>query len=234
MNKRAKLINASCDNTDMMNCLTSTRQSASEGQMFFPDTQQKLRDYCKNLMNGLECARRIIDECVNEEERSMYHNLTRDMVGMNVELCTPGSSLSMRFLKHVDCYKNLSDRFRVCSDRYIGNIVVVQKLSKEEQIKMTCCTVHEYSSCMRNVVENRCDVDAQKLVEETIVTALKQSFGYCKQLESNPTRNCLREFSASQGHATGTLEDTENGSSILQTPLILLLLLILFSTFVGS
>lgn len=70
-------------------------------------------------------------------------------------------------------------------------------------------TVHEYNRCMRNAVDGRCDADAQKLVEETVITALKQSFGYCQQLPSVPTSNCQRTFSESKGFATGTLG--ENG-----------------------
>lgn len=42
----------------------------------------------------------------------------------------------------MDCYKSLSDRFRTCSDRYIGNIVVVQSLTQEEQMGMTCWYVN--------------------------------------------------------------------------------------------
>ncbi|GIX76328.1 uncharacterized protein CDAR_418681 [Caerostris darwini] len=200
-----------CQSVEIMKCLNTQSQAASEGRLFFPDTAQKLREYCKHLMEGLDCARRIIDECVTEEDRNVYYNLTHDLVGMNVALCTPGSPLSIRFLKHVGCYKNVSDRFRVCSNQYIGNLFVVQSQSQEEQIKMTCCTVHEYSRCMRNAIDGRCEEDAQKLVQETVITALKQSFGFCKQHENVPTLNCLRSFSASKGHATGTLEEG-NGS----------------------
>ncbi|KAF8788113.1 hypothetical protein HNY73_009648 [Argiope bruennichi] len=181
-----------CESHEVMKCLSKQNQAVNEGRLFFPDTQQKLREYCKHLMDGLDCARRFIDECFTEEDKQIYQNLTHDMVGMNVELCTTGSPLSIRFLKHVNCYKNLSDRFRICSDRYIGNIVVVQKQSQEEQIKMTCCTVNEYSRCMRNAIEGRCEEDAQKLVEDTVITGLKQTFGFCKQQGNVPTQNCLR------------------------------------------
>ncbi|GFW17507.1 uncharacterized protein TNCV_2650651 [Trichonephila clavipes] len=222
---------AQCESVEIMKCLTSKSQAASEGRLFFPDTQQKLRDYCKHLMESLDCARRIIDDCVSEEDKNIYHNLTQDMVGMNAVLCTPGSSLSTKvhrvtgFLKHVDCYKSVSDRFKLCSDRYIGNIVVVQSQSQEEQIKMTCCTVHEYNRCMRNAVDGRCEADAQKLVEETVLTALGQSFGFCKQHHSAPTSNCLRSFSASKGHATGTL-DEDNGSQVNRYSWVLSILLL--------
>ncbi|CAL1296245.1 unnamed protein product [Larinioides sclopetarius] len=185
-----------CESHEIMKCLTRQNQAVNDGRLFFPDTQQKLGEYCK-----------FIDECFTEEDKQTYQNLTHDMVGMNVELCTTGSPFSIRFLKHVNCYKNLSDRFRICSDRYIGNIVVVQKQSQEEQIKMTCCTVNEYSRCMRNAIEGRCEEDAQKLVEETVITGLRQSFSFCKQQGNVPTQNCLRSFSASKGHATGGLPD---------------------------
>lgn len=46
-------------------------------------------------MAGLHCAENLIDNCVNEADRDVYHNLTKDMVGVNVALCTPGSPLSI-------------------------------------------------------------------------------------------------------------------------------------------
>ncbi|KAG8200337.1 hypothetical protein JTE90_028519 [Oedothorax gibbosus] len=221
--------NENCDSVHIMKCISAKNQAASEGKLFFPDTREKLMEYCKHLMDGLNCARRMIDECIGEEERHLYYNLTHDMVSMNEALCSEGSTFSTRFLKHVDCYKSLSDRFRICSNQYIGNIVVVQQLSQEEQMKMTCCTVHEYDRCMRNAVDGRCEPDAQKLVQETVVTALKQSFGYCQQLPSVPTSNCQRTFSESKGFATGTLDGNgENNSQTRNLPFALLLLVLLF------
>ncbi|GFT71554.1 hypothetical protein NPIL_59761, partial [Nephila pilipes] len=37
---------AQCESVEIMKCLTSKSQAANEGRLFFPDTQQKLRDYC--------------------------------------------------------------------------------------------------------------------------------------------------------------------------------------------
>ncbi|XP_054710666.1 uncharacterized protein LOC129220294 [Uloborus diversus] len=202
-----------CGTVDIMKCLP-----ASEQRFFFPDTSHKLRDYCDHLMSGLDCAKRIIDSCATEADKDIYYNLTQDMFGMNVALCTPGSDLSVRFLKHVDCYKTLSERFRTCSDRYISNIVVVKSLSQDEQIKMTCCTVHEYERCMRNSVEGRCDADAQKLVGDTVVNVLKQTFKFCQQFDDVPKMQCYQKFSASQGHATSSLnEESEEFSGAQMT-----------------
>ena len=65
---------------------------------------------------------------------------------------------------------------------------------------------------MRNAVEGRCEPDAQKLVEETVVTALKQSMGYCKQQGDIPTSNCMKRFSPGNSHETSNLND-ENGAN---------------------
>lgn len=64
---------------------------------------------------------------------------------------------------------------------------------------------------MKNAVEGRCEKDAQKLVEETVITALRQSMGYCKQLGDIPTSNCMKRFSPGNSHETSNLND-DNGA----------------------
>ncbi|GIX84944.1 uncharacterized protein CEXT_407231 [Caerostris extrusa] len=199
-----------CQSVEIMKCLNTQSQAASEGRLFFPDTSQKLREYCKHLMEGLDCARRIIDECVTEEDRNVYYNLTHDLVGMNVASAHQ-ISLSIRFLKHVGCYKNVSDRFRVCSNQYIGNLFVVQSQSQEEQIKNDMLhgariqQMHE--KCHRRPMRRgRSETGARDGHHgtETVFRILQAA------RERSPL-NCLRSFSASKGHATGTLEES-NGN----------------------
>ncbi|KFM79218.1 hypothetical protein X975_04502, partial [Stegodyphus mimosarum] len=184
-------------------------------------------------MNYLDCVKRMANECISENNRRLYYNLTHEMMEMNEALCSPGSSFNTRFLKHVECYKNQSQRFGKCSDIYISNMVNVRLKSEEEQMKMTCCTIQEYDRCMRNAIEGRCDADAQKLVRETVVTVLKQSFNFCKQYGNIPTSDCLHSLSATKGHATGN-RDEENGygnsqNTIHQTKLVFLLLVLVIA-----
>lgn len=87
--------------------------------------------------------------------------------------------------------------------------------------------MHEYNGCMKKAVEGKCDDDAENLVEETVVTALKQSIGYCKRLGNIPTSDCLRRYSPGHSHETSNLNDGAGHSSISTTIMFLGILLIL-------
>lgn len=91
-------------------------------------------------------------------------------------------------------------------------------------------TVHEYNQCMKKAVDGQCDIDAQSLVEETVVTALKQSIGYCRTLGDIPTSNCMKRYSPANSHETSNLNDDYNGAeqSLASIIIVVFQLLLVF------
>ncbi|XP_023218949.1 uncharacterized protein LOC111621114 [Centruroides sculpturatus] len=130
--------------------------------------EEEVTKQCEYITEARHCINNFTNKCTTELQRELLKYVLEGTEKTMDDFCTKGSNLRKEYLKYAPCVSKHFEDQRPCLNDALATLETLEHKKFDERIPTICCGYSRFRKCLSNNVINKCDKEADKLIDKVI------------------------------------------------------------------
>ncbi|XP_027198145.2 uncharacterized protein LOC113792460 [Dermatophagoides pteronyssinus] len=161
------------------NCTDNIYPNLNDSRLMFPTNLEHVNDMCKMWSHFVDCIRRYISHCFEENRRQLFHKSVENSIDTVHAICS-SKLYQKEYLSKANCFKQISIDY--CGQQYqqlVNNIA--NPMANDENI---CCTYAQFKQCVNRPLLEECGRKAKNLMDHSMSFLISRCQHYTDNFNS--------------------------------------------------